>query len=54
MTEKGDILFRYSNSDEIILQNLGIQLRQMRLNRNLTQKQLSGLSGISRSAIGNQ
>jgi transcriptional regulator with XRE-family HTH domain len=52
MTGKGDILFSYSSSDEALLRNLGIQVRQMRLNRNLTQKQLSELSGISRSAIG--
>jgi len=51
MTEKRDIMFGYSNSDEAILRNLGAQLRQMRLNKNLTQEQLSDLSGLSRSAI---
>jgi len=51
MTEKGGVLFNYSNSDDIILRNLGLQLKQMRLNKDLTQKQLSELSGISRSAI---
>jgi transcriptional regulator with XRE-family HTH domain len=51
MTEKGDIIFSYSNSDDSILQNLGAQLKQMRLNKNLTQKQLSKFSGISRSTM---
>ncbi|MDH6310078.1 putative transcriptional regulator [Dysgonomonas sp. PFB1-18] len=51
MTEKGDIIFSYTNSDENILVNLGKQLKQMRLNKNYTQKQLSELSGLSRSAI---
>ncbi|MDR1938883.1 MAG: helix-turn-helix domain-containing protein [Tannerellaceae bacterium] len=51
MTEKGDFMFSYSNTDDVLLQNLGMQLKQMRLNRNLTQGQLSELSGISRSTI---
>ena len=51
MTEKGDVEFSYLNSDDTILKNLGAQLKQMRLNKNLTQKQLSELSGLSRSAI---
>lgn len=51
MTEKSDIIFSYSNSDAVLLRNLGMQLKQMRLNKNLSQKQLSELSGLSRSAI---
>jgi transcriptional regulator with XRE-family HTH domain len=51
MTEKRNILFSYSNSDETILKNMGGQLKQMRLNKNLTQNQLSDLSGLSRSAV---
>jgi transcriptional regulator with XRE-family HTH domain len=51
MTENGDILFGYSNSDDAIMGNLGAQLRQMRLNKDLTQKQLAEFSGLSRSAI---
>lgn len=51
MIDKGDINFSHSNTDEVILNNLGMQLKQMRLNKNLTQEQLSELSGLSRSAI---
>ena len=51
MTENGDILFGRSSSDDAVLADLGAQLKQMRLNRNLTQKQLGELSGLSRSAI---
>ena len=51
MIENSDILFIDSNSDDAIVGNLGAQLKQMRLNRNLTQKQLGELSGLSRSAI---
>ncbi|MDR1368797.1 MAG: helix-turn-helix domain-containing protein [Dysgonamonadaceae bacterium] len=51
MTEKRGVIFSYSNSDDIILQNLGEQLRQIRLNKNSTQNELSEISGISRSAI---
>jgi transcriptional regulator with XRE-family HTH domain len=51
MTENSDILFGEASSDDAIMGNLGAQLKQMRLNRNLTQKQLGELSGLSRSAI---
>ena len=51
MINQENALFSYSNSDLVILQNFGIQLKQMRLNRNLTQTELSELSGLSRSAI---
>jgi putative transcriptional regulator len=51
MTEKGDFMFSYSNTDDVLLQNLGRQLKQMRLNRNLTQGELSEASGLSRSTI---
>lgn len=44
-------MFSYLDSDDIILKDLGKQLRQMRLNRNITQEQLSESSGLSRSAI---
>jgi len=49
MTEKS--IFSYSNTDKAVLENLGIQLKRMRLNKNLTQAQLSKSSGLSRSAI---
>jgi len=48
MTEKKGI---FSNSDDAILRNLGAQLKQIRLNKNLTQKELNEMSGLSRSAI---
>ncbi len=51
MTEYNDILFGQSSSDDAVLADLGAQLKQMRLNRNLMQKQLGELSGLSRSAI---
>ena len=51
MIKQENIIFSYSNSDEIILKQMGMQLKQMRLNKNLTQTALSELSGLSRSAI---
>jgi transcriptional regulator with XRE-family HTH domain len=51
MTGKGDIKFNYSMSNDAILKTLGMQIKQMRLNKNLTQKELGELSGLSRSAI---
>jgi transcriptional regulator with XRE-family HTH domain len=51
MTKKDDIKFNYSLSNDALLQLLGEQLKQMRLNKNLTQTELSELSGLSRSAI---
>lgn len=47
MNEIGD----NGNSDNAILGMLGAQLKRMRLNKNLTQKQLGEWSGLSRSAI---
>ncbi|MDR1781047.1 MAG: helix-turn-helix domain-containing protein [Tannerella sp.] len=38
-------------SDSTILQLLGRQIKQMRLNINMTQKQLSQKTGVSRSII---
>lgn len=51
MANQENIVFSYSNSDDVILKNLGIQFKQIRLNKNLTQAELSELSGLSRSAI---
>jgi transcriptional regulator with XRE-family HTH domain len=51
MIGKGDIKFNYTLSNEAILQTLGLQIKQMRLNKNLSQIQLAKLSGLSRSAI---
>ena len=38
-------------SDKAILSQLGAQLKQMRLNKNITQQQMSKMAGLSRSAI---
>ncbi|GHT34090.1 hypothetical protein FACS189434_09640 [Bacteroidia bacterium] len=51
MTTKNDIKFTYSMSNEAILNNLGMQIKQMRLNKDITQAQLGNMSGLSRTAI---
>ena len=51
MTNISHITFGYENNDNIILTNLGLQLKQMRLNKNVTQHELCKRIGISRSAI---
>jgi transcriptional regulator with XRE-family HTH domain len=51
MIGKSDIKFNYSMNNEVILKTLGMQIRQMRLNKNLTQIQLAQSAGVSRSAI---
>ncbi|MDR0646736.1 MAG: helix-turn-helix domain-containing protein [Elusimicrobiota bacterium] len=48
---KENIKFNYSMSDKAVLQNLGQQLKQMRLNKNITQAKLGELSGLSRITI---
>jgi len=44
-------IFTYAMSDKAILSQLGAQLKQMRLNKNITQLQMSRIAGLSRSAI---
>jgi len=44
-------MFTYPMSDRAILSQLGAQLKQMRLNKNITQLQMSQIAGVSRSAI---
>ena len=44
-------IFSYAMSDKAILNHLGAQLKQMRLNKNITQQQMSKMAGLSRSAI---
>ena len=44
-------IFTYPMSDKAILSQLGTQLKQMRLNKNITQLQISRMAGLSRSAI---
>jgi len=43
--------FSYSMSDNAVLQNLGAQIKQMRLNKNITQRKLGAMSGLSRATI---
>ena len=51
MIGKSVNIFTYSMSDKAILSQLGAQLKQMRLNKNITQLQMSNIAGLSRSAI---
>jgi transcriptional regulator with XRE-family HTH domain len=51
MIGKNDIIFTYSMSDGAILNQLGQQIKQMRLNKNMTQAQIAVHSGLSRSAV---
>lgn len=51
MIDNTDIAFSYSMSNDVVLKKIGAQLKQMRLNKNLSQKQLCELSGVSRSTI---
>jgi len=51
MTDNSNDIFTYGMSDNAILGLLGQQIKQMRLNRNLTQSQLSSIAGVSRSTI---
>lgn len=44
-------MISYSMSDISILKELGAQIRQMRLNRNISQEKLGNISGLSRKAI---
>jgi transcriptional regulator with XRE-family HTH domain len=51
MTEKVNTKFNYSMSNEAILRLLGTQIRQIRLNKNLSQTKLGKSAGLSRSTI---
>ena len=51
MLENSVNIFTYPMSDKAILSQLGAQLKQMRLNKNITQLQMSKIAGLSRSAI---
>jgi transcriptional regulator with XRE-family HTH domain len=51
MNGKSDIKFSYLMSNEATLQLLGAQIKQMRLNKNLTQADLGEMAGLSRSAV---
>jgi len=51
MIENSVNIFTYPMSDKAILSKLGAQLKQMRLNKNITQQQMGKIAGLSRSAI---
>ena len=51
MTTPGNPTNWYSMSDPAIVSQLGIFLRQIRLQQNLTQEQVAVKAGLSRSAI---
>ena len=44
-------LITYEINDKTVLINLGMQLKQMRLNKNITQHELSKRTGLSRRVI---
>ena len=44
-------MISYSMSDIAVLKEIGAQIRQMRLNRNVSQAKLGAISGLSRKAI---
>lgn len=44
-------VINYAMSDDAILKNIGAQLKQMRINAQLSQKELAKRAGISRSTI---
>jgi len=51
MAEKRNTKFNYSMSNEAILRLLGTQIRQIRLNKNFSQRELGKVAGLSRSAV---
>lgn len=51
MMQKSDIASWVSMSDPAIVTKIGQSIQQMRLNRNLTQKQLAKMSGVNRVTI---
>ena len=51
MTDKGDDVSTYGQSDKAILRDLGQRLRQARLRRNLSQQELADRAGLNRTTI---
>lgn len=51
MREKAIIMIDYFMTNEALLQYVGKQMRQMRINARLSQQQLAERAGISRSTI---
>jgi len=51
MHEKASIMIDYFMTNEALLQYVGQQMRQMRINARLSQQQLAERAGVSRSTI---
>ncbi|MFT5315281.1 MAG: putative transcriptional regulator [Candidatus Krumholzibacteriia bacterium] len=50
--EKGSIMMTYGQSDKAILAQMGQRLKQARLRRNISQKELADRAGLNRTTIG--
>lgn len=51
MREKSSIMIDYFMTNEALLQYVGKQMRQMRINARLSQQQLAERAGVSRSTV---
>ena len=51
MYEKSSIMIDYFMTNEALLQYVGKQMRQMRINARLSQQQLAERAGVSRSTV---
>ena len=51
MHEKASIMIDYFMTNEALLQYVGRQMRQMRINARLSQQQLAERAGLSRSTV---
>ena len=51
MREKASIMIDYFMTNEALLQYVGKQMQQMRINARLSQQQLAERAGISRSTV---
>jgi transcriptional regulator with XRE-family HTH domain len=51
MSYESNIFSWYAMSDPAIIKEIGIQLKNIRLRKNLSQQQLASLSGLYRSTI---
>jgi transcriptional regulator with XRE-family HTH domain len=51
MYARGNIMDWYGMSDKAIIRDIGKRLKQIRLNKNITQQKLSKKSGVHRTTI---
>jgi putative transcriptional regulator len=51
MYARGNIMDWYGMSDKAIIRDIGKRLKQIRLNKNITQQELSKKSGVHRTTI---